>query len=466
MATAGTACHACGKSEVKLLLCGRCRNVWFCNRECQVVARKELGHRGANCRAAGRVESFSPAAPSQLSTATDAATLGRCYASLITQAREAHLADTRIGLLSAAERYREAAAVADLIPGANGSCARANAERCISYCLFRSGNMAAAARATCSSLRTARTSGNRTLLVSALSMCGQVARDAPGEMAAAERESREQERLSGPLPSYGGFELLQEGRISLPATPAALSRLSLAYNEAAVAICDASIAAAGGRGSPAAAFSPMLQVETQARGCLGTCLHIMGEETQRSLELTRQAVALLRQAVRTAAPGHQTVNAQRVLVDELSSLGGILKARGSEGVAEAEAYLREALAICDNVGVVQLTVNTLRYLINLCGETHASVGPAEAKSLCSRLNQLLVQMGREPETSCSICLEPLAPPADGAAEDATSGGGSGGAGGPADSCVRVLNCNHQFHDGCLLTWLRTTSSRACPLCKK
>jgi len=27
----------------------RCRNTWFCNRECQVVSRKQLGHRGANC---------------------------------------------------------------------------------------------------------------------------------------------------------------------------------------------------------------------------------------------------------------------------------------------------------------------------------------------------------------------------------------------------------------------------------
>ena len=50
MTPAATSCHACGTSAGKLLLCGRCRNVWFCNRECQVVARQELGHRGANCR--------------------------------------------------------------------------------------------------------------------------------------------------------------------------------------------------------------------------------------------------------------------------------------------------------------------------------------------------------------------------------------------------------------------------------
>jgi len=44
------ACHACSKSGCKLLLCGRCRNAWFCSRECQVIARKELGHKGTNCR--------------------------------------------------------------------------------------------------------------------------------------------------------------------------------------------------------------------------------------------------------------------------------------------------------------------------------------------------------------------------------------------------------------------------------
>jgi len=92
------------------------------------------------------------------------------------------------------------------------------------------------------------------------------------------------------------------------------------------------------------------------------------------------------------------------------------------------------------------------------------VGPAEAEALRSRLTQLLVQMGREPEMSCSICLEPFAAPADGAAEDAAGSGGSA----PSDSrsCVHVLECNHQFHRGCLLTWRRTIKNFACPLCKK
>ena len=135
-----------------------------------------------------------------------------------------------------------------------------------------------------------------------------------------------------------------------------------------------------------------------------------------------------------------------------------------EGIPEAELCLREALALCESFGDVHQTVNTLRCLINLCGRAHAAVTPAEAEALRSRLNQLLVQTGRSVELSCSICLEPLAPPVDGAAEDAA--GGSGGAGGTSDSCVRVWNCNHQFHDGSLSTWLRTSSNRACPLCKK
>ena len=291
---------------------------------------------------------------------------------------------------------------------------------------------------------------------------------APDEMVNAERESREQERLSGP-PSYSGLDLSQVGRISLPTTPAALSRLGLAYNEAAVAICESALAAAGGRGSPAADDNqrvPSLRVEAIARGFLGQCLFNMGAEQQRSLELLRQAVALWRQIVRTAAPGYDTLDAQRVLAGQLSYLGVGVYYTGSDGMAEGEAYLREALVLCESLKDVVLTVTTLTYLINLCGVAHAAVGPAEAEAFRSRLNRLLVQMGRSPETSCSICLEPLAPPADCAAEGAASGGGSGGAGGPPDSCVRVLGCSHQFHCGCLSTWQRTTSNHACPLCNK
>ena len=177
------------------------------------------------------------------------------------------------------------------------------------------------------------------------------------------------------------------------------------------------------------------------------------------MELLRQAVALRRQVVRTAGPGADILSAQRGLVDQLNSLGFLVKAGGSKEMAEAEACLREALALD-----VFLSMKTLSYLINLGGEAHAAVGRNEAEAFRLRLNQNLVQMGRSPETSCLICLEPLAPPADGAVGDAAEGGDSGSAGGPSDSRVRVLSCNHQFHYGCIVSWSRTGS--ACPICRE
>jgi len=398
----------------------------------------------------------------------DVATLRLSYADLIDESQKAGFANTRIGFLAAVEKFKEAASVADLIGGTEGSYRRADADRLLSDTLFRLHDMDGAARAACSSLRAARASGHRSMLVRSLSSCGFTASQAPSEMVNAERASREQERLSGGSPSYGGLDLSQKGRISLPTTLAGLSRPGLAYYEAAVAICDTELAAAGGRGSPAAANPmrvPSLFVEARARGYLGACLNMPGEE-QRSLELLRQAVALWRQLLRMAAPGKETLSAQRMLANELSTLGFVLKEYGSDGMAEAEACLREALALGEGLGDVMLTLKTLSYLINLCGEEHAAMGHAEAEAFRSRLSQLLVQMGRSPETSCSICLEPLAPPADGAAEDATGRGGSGGAGGPSDSCVRVWSCFHQFHHGCLSTWRCMTSNHACPLCKK
>jgi len=417
--------------------------VWFCNRECQVVVRKELGHRGANCRAVHEAQ----AAPSQHSTPMNAAELSRSYNDLMEEAHQAHMDNTRIGNLAATEKFKEAAAVADLIGGAEGAGRRADADQHRSTCLIRLGDIPAAARAACASLRAARASGI-TMLIATLSSCGEVARRAPGEMVNAEREIREHERRCG-SPSYGGLDLSQEGRVNLPTTPAALCRLSLAYHEAAVAICNSALAAAGGRGSPADNDDrriPSLQVEARARVFLGDCLDDMGEERQRSLELLRQAVALRRQVVRTAAPGHDTLEAQRWLADDLTTVAGVFKAHGSDGIAGAEACLREALALSEGLGNALQTGNTLAHLINLCGEVHAAVGTAEAEALRSRLNQLLVQMGRSPETSCLICLEPLASLADGTAEDA-AGGSGGGAAGSSDSCVRVLSCDHQFHRG-------------------
>jgi len=454
MFAAASTCHACGKSGT-LLLCGRCRNVWFCNRECQSVARKELGHRGASCRAAERA----------LSTPVDDAKLVRNYADLMDEANDAHMQNTRIGDLAAVENFKKAASVAELIGGANGALWRTDAEQLLSDCLSRSGDMAASARAASASLRSARASGNMSVLVTALSICGDAAKRAPSEMANAERESREQERRCG-SPSYGGVDLSQEGRISLPITPTALSRLGLAYFEAAVAICDA----ARGRGSPAAVDDPRvpnLRAEVQARCFLADCLDDMGEERQRSLELLWQAVALRRQVLRTAAPG-LLVHSQRMLADQLSTLGFLLKDGGSREMAEAEACRREALALVEGLEDVFLSGKILRYLINLSGEAHATVGPAEAEVFRSRLNQVLLQMGREIETSCSICLEPLVPPSDSATEDAAGGGGSGSATGPSDSCVRVYQCSHQFHHGCISSW-RCTASKSkyvCPVCKE
>jgi len=138
------------------------------------------------------------------------------------------MTNTRIGYLAAVEKFKEVASVADLIGGAEGADRRTEADGLLSICLLSLGNTAAAARAACSSLRAARAAGSRTLLVKSLVTCGNVATQAPDEMAKAEKESREQERL-GDSPSYGGLDLSQEGWVSLPTNPATLSWLSLAY---------------------------------------------------------------------------------------------------------------------------------------------------------------------------------------------------------------------------------------------
>jgi len=439
LALAANSCHACGKSRPELLLCGRCRNAWFCNRECQVVARKELGHRGANCRSAdGTKRPLSSEGP-KMAVRVDRAKLLQSYKDLIYEASMARNAHTRVGSIAAADTFRKAASVADLIGGAEGAVLRAQADQVLSSCLVHLGDAAAAARAACSAVRAARAAGSRTSLVTALAQCGKVAGLAPGEMVIAARESRQQERRSGPPQSYGGLDLSQEGQVSLPTTVAGLSRLELTYHEAAVAICDAALAAAGNRGSGNGSVLT-LPVEAQARASLGICLHHMGEERQRSLKALLKSVELLRKEVRTAATGHATKHAQTLLANHLSSLGSILESHGSSGTVGAETCLREALALGDGLGGgfadVRVTGNILRSLVNLCGEAYSKVGTAEAEAFRSRLNKLLIQMGRSPKTSCSICLEPLAPPADGAAE----GAASRNADGPLDSCVRVLSC--------------------------
>jgi len=361
--------------------------------------------------------------------------------------------NSRVGDLAVAEKYREAAAVADLIGGADGSVRRANANQLLGICLSRLGDKSEAARAACSSVRAARASGSRTALVAALNACGRLANQAPDEMAQAERESREQERLSGSL-SYD-LDLSREGRISLPTTPTALSRLGLAYHEAAVGICEAALASVGGRDSPAADDNqcvPQLSVEAQARGHLAVCLCTLGEERQRSLKLLRQAVALQRQLLRTSTPGVPALEAKQALAAQLSNLGLVLKAHGSDGMAESEACLREALELSEETGDVELKQTVLTNLTNLSCRPDQRVGQVEAAAFRSRLNALYAQTGRIPDTSCTICLEPL--------ESLEQSGGG------ADSAVQVLNCGHQFHLGCLSTWWRTRLDERCPLCKE
>ena len=339
------------------------------------------------------------------------------------------------------------------------------ADQLLARCLLSLGITAAAARAACSSLRAARAAGSRTLLVKSLIACGTMAHHAPDEMVNAERESRAQERLGG-SPSYGGLDLQQEGRVSLPTTPAALSRLGVAYNEAAIATCDAALTAAGGRDSPAAADPrdvPSRYSEAQVRGCLGIILHNLGER-QRGVELLRQAVALLRTVVRRAAPGSDLLVAKHGLASFLCELGAVRNA-GSDGTAEAEAGLREALALCEDADFVSLKQDVVRRLANMSGRPDQPVRPAEAAALRSQLNALYAQAGRNHDTSCTICLETLEQSAGGAETDATDDGRRG-ADGYTNSAVLVLECGHQFHRGCLSTWWRTQSNTACPLCKK
>ena len=293
-----------------------------------------------------------------------------------------------------------------------------------------------------------------------------MAKEAPAEMAKAERECRAQEKLSGCLPSYGGIDLSQEGRIRLPTTPAALS---LAYNEAAVALCDSALAAAGGRGSRAAAndrLVPTLHEEATARGTLALALEGR-EERQRRVDLLRQAVALMRQVVRAAPPSPDALEAKGELAGWLHNLGHELSLlcflrgvsnRGSDGMA-AEACMHEALALSEETHDVALKQAVLSNLSNLSSRG-GPVEPAEAAALRTRMNALHVQTGRNPETDCAICLEPLEQPAE---QEATGGNGATSDG---TSPVAIMCCGHQFHRRCINTWCHSSTQGACPLCKK
>ena len=129
-------------------------------------------------------------------------------------------------------------------------------------------------------------------------------------------------------------------------------------------------------------------------------------------------------------------------------------------VSETEAWLRESLLLSETTQAVELQQAVMSNLANMSGHPGTTVDPAEAASLRARLNKLTVQMGRSSETDCMVCLERLE--CGSAEKDATGEGGLPG----TDSTVQVLPCGHQFHRGCLDTWWRTQSKRACPLCKK
>jgi len=125
---------------------------------------------------------------------------------------------------------------------------------------------------------------------------------------------------------------------------------------------------------------------------------------------------------------------------------------------------------------VNLKLVLLGNLANLSSEPDQAVGPAEAAVYRSRLNTLYAQNGRNPDTSCTICLEPLEQPGGGADVDTAGHGGRGAeysfvhmleSGHPFhNSSVHVLECGHQFHNNCLHSWWDTRSDRMCPLCKK
>jgi len=96
-------CHACDKSDGKLLRCGRCKSVWFCNRDCQIAAARQ-GYSGANCRPAdeAHVAAGAEAAPRVPDVAGPSITApGVHSASLVPAASSCHAcgkSDGKLGL--------------------------------------------------------------------------------------------------------------------------------------------------------------------------------------------------------------------------------------------------------------------------------------------------------------------------------------------------------------------------------
>ena len=79
----------------------------------------------------------------------------------------------------------------------------------------------------------------------------------------------------------------------------------------------------------------------------------------------------------------------------------------------------------------------------------AAISRAETDGFVEELDALLARGGRQVESECSICLAPLRPDGDAAADEAAEP-------------VCVLGCSHRFHRRCIVGWSRRDAR--CPQC--
>ena len=78
-----------------------------------------------------------------------------------------------------------------------------------------------------------------------------------------------------------------------------------------------------------------------------------------------------------------------------------------------------------------------------------AISRAETDGFVEELDELLARGGRQVESECSICLAPLRPDGDAAADEAAEP-------------VCVLGCSHRFHRRCIVGWSRRDAR--CPQC--
>jgi hypothetical protein len=385
------------------------------------------------------------------------------YHSLVAEGGRLIAQDSRSSYLASADKFRQAAAVTPAIRGSYGAGLRSAAERVQAHSMVRAGDTAGAARVACASVASARAGANRTLLVEALISCAIVARSSSDDMVRAEEEMArcEQARVPAdgpaldthPPPARPPLDLSSEGRVRMPTTGLERALLGLAYSQAAVDICDAAIAAAAAPGGPPVNDShvPSLDAQASARSNLARCLVESGIDPARGVALLREAAALRR---RLLAERPDASHARRVLAIALSNLGAALAQVGLETErGEADACMREALQLGDSTHDVGVQKGVLTNLINRSGERPEG---ADGETLRSRLNQIYLKAGRDPDTHCAVCLELLQPTIDAA-------GASAPADRLADARVMVLGCGHQFHQFCIQKWRER--SHECPVCK-